>query len=95
MEENLINDLVNRGFDISADSVYGYLVSLLVLGVIYALRIIAKKDKKLYELNSDTVKVLTSIQHSLNNFKEQQEKLGKEVDSLKAEMSSFLKTLKK
>lgn len=95
MEENIIDDVINRGFDLSADTVYGYLVTLLVLGVIYALRIIAKKDKKLYELNNDTVKVLTSIQHSLNNFKEQQGRLGKEVDSLKAEISVFLKTLKK
>lgn len=79
METQIITDVIEKSFDVSPTTVYGVLVGLLVLGVIYALRIISKKDKKLYELNADTISVLVSIENSLEEFRTEQQRQGQQI----------------
>ncbi len=65
MNEELVKDAVERTFNISPGTVYGVLVGLLLLGLIYALYKIGQKDRKLLKINEDNIQVLTSIDKAL------------------------------
>ena len=76
MNEEIVKDAVERTFNVSPDSVYGVLAALLLIGLIYALIRIAQKDRRLYKLNTDTIKVLTSLDKSIQDLKQQSDNMS-------------------
>lgn len=58
-------DAVRRSFETSPDTVYGVLVGLMVLCIFYLAWLLARKDRKLIELNVTTVEVLKDLNTAL------------------------------
>jgi len=77
MNEEMLKDAVERSFNVSPETVYGVLVGLLLLGLIYALimnrvkdRRIAQMDDQLLSGYKSTIEVLSSLDTTLKLFKQ-------------------------
>lgn len=71
MEESLIEKVADRAFNVTPDTIYGLLVGLLVLAVIYLAWSLLKQQEKLVELNVSTIEVLKDLNTSLLLLKEE------------------------
>lgn len=71
MEENLINDTVQRAWDISPATVYGFLVGVLVLGLVFTVWQLIKSQKSLLDMSRDNIEVLKDLNTSLLLLKEE------------------------
>jgi len=85
-------DALERAWDVSPTSIYGLLLGLLVLGVVYLLyklnqkdKCLEEKDKNLLELNISTIEVLKDLDKSLVLLKEE---IGKEGGALKTQIDN-------
>jgi len=74
------DDAVRRSFETSPDTVYGVLVGLLVLGIIFMAWIIVRKDKKLIDLNVSTIEILKDLNTSLLLLKREIEETREHIE---------------
>ena len=86
MEHDLIKDTAERAFNISPDTVFGFLVGLLVLAVIFLARQWTKNSNRLLELQVDTVKTMKEL--ALSNSL-----LQEELVRLRSEMREGFRTI--
>jgi hypothetical protein len=70
-EQELIHESVQRAFDISPETVYGVLVGLMLITIIWLSWYLYTCQKKLMELNISTIEVLKDLNTSLLLLKEE------------------------
>lgn len=85
---NYTGEAVRRSFETSPDTVYGVLVGLLVLGMIFMAWIIVRKDKKLIELNVSTIEILKDLNTSLLLMK-------REIEETREHLEQYISTTRK
>lgn len=79
MEKDLIKDTTLRAFDISPSTVYGFLVGILVLAVIWLSYQLLRSQRQVVELNVGTIEVLKDLNTSLLLLKEEGVQLGSDL----------------
>jgi hypothetical protein len=91
-------DTLDRVFETSPDTVYGVLLLLLVLAVIYLAMQNRGMTKRLVELNVSTIDVLKDLDKSLLLFKEEaanmSDRLIQHIDHSREHISEKLANLK-
>lgn len=97
-EHPMTKEALRRAFDTSPDTVYGVLVGLLVLALIYMAWRLSRKDKKLMELNQSTIEVLKDLNTSLLLLKSEgnnlSERLVTHIDASSAKITDQIAHLK-
>lgn len=71
MKENLINDTVQRAWDINPATVYGFLVGFLVLALVFTVWQLIRAQKALMDMSRDNIEILKDLNTSLLLLKEE------------------------
>lgn len=85
---NYTGEAVRRSFETSPDTVYGVLVGLMVLAIMFMAWIIVRKDKKLIELNVSTIEILKDLNTSLLLMK-------REIEETREHLEQYISTTRK
>lgn len=92
------NDALNRAWDINPASVFGVLVGLQLIAIVYLAYINSRKDKKLYELTVSSIEVLNDLNTSLLLLKEEgvqlSEKISEQFEFTRGHISQTLQNFK-